>query len=152
MKKFNFISLPDVPVEITSVSELFSEQEYWLTYPLVQMHECHSNAFQIALNLGKGIEIVEGYIMDASGNRITHSYNKIGDKYFDFTLEKFSPAFNTETYLAKRIYTKDEMFSVIAALGGNCSSFEGIDKKKYCHYIDDEGILRKVLLQDKYFK
>ena len=152
MKKFNFTSLPDVPVEITSVSELFSEQEYWLIYPLIQMHECHSNAFQIAYNIDKGIEVVEGYIMGENGTKIPHSYNKIGDKYFDFTLEKFSPAFNTETYLAKRIYTKDEMFKIVAVMGGTCISFDGMDKKKYSYYVDDEGILRKVLLQDKYSK
>lgn len=148
MKKYSFINLPDVEVEITSIEELFTYEQIYLVYSFIEMHECHGNAFHIALFLKcePPIEIVEGYLEDSNGTRIPHAFNKIGDKYFDFTLEKFLPSFENlkaNKYIAKRIYTKDEMFSVIAAMNSTCISFDGVYKKKYKYTINDEGILIK---------
>ena len=145
MSKFEFTSLPDTPVEITSVKDLFTYEQYWLTYPLIYIHECHNNAFQVASHLQSDtpIEIVEGYLEESNGTRIPHAFNKIGDKYFDFTLEKFSPEFNKQTYLAKRIYTRSSMLSVIGKMGGTCITFNGLYKKKYKYFINDEGELVK---------
>ena len=111
MKKFSFINLPDVEVEITSIEELFTYEQIYLVYSLIEMHECHGNAFHIALYLKcePPIEIVEGYLEDSNGIRTPHAFNKIGDKYFDYTLEKFLPSFENlkaNKYIAKRIYTK----------------------------------------------
>ena len=156
MPKFNFISLPDVEVEITSIKDLFSDNHKYILYPLVEMHQCHNNAFKIAsilTNTETTVEIVEGYLEDGNGTRIPHAFNKIGDKYFDVTLEKFltNPEdFRASKYIAKRVYTKSEMLSLIGHMGGACISFDGLYKKKYKYYVTDDGLLKKEAITKQY--
>lgn len=97
------------PIKITSVTEIFSEKEidYILAEIAPRKRECYRNASLLAksfLGIGKGIEYVEGKVTVYGGISLDHAFNKIGDKYFDITLElalcKPFSAFESEYYVS----------------------------------------------------
>jgi hypothetical protein len=101
--------------------------------------KCHNNSQMMAI-LNKKIKLVEGYIIDFKGNQIHHSWNKIGDYYFDITEDlklthtriglelnkndikfmvekKFSfllPPINRYVYTDGKVYSKEEISKLIS--------------------------------------
>lgn len=75
------------PVILTSVRELFSEEEIQRLRRSVRpaMHGCFATAQR--LSMFHGFEYVEGEWGVGGGFGIEHAFNRKGDKYFDFTSE-----------------------------------------------------------------
>ena len=75
------------PIHLTSVKELFSEEELkkLLRDVKPKMHGCFQTAQR--LSMFHGFEYVEGEWGVGGGLGIEHAFNRKGDKYFDLTSE-----------------------------------------------------------------
>nr|DAM87924.1 MAG TPA: hypothetical protein [Caudoviricetes sp.] len=75
------------PIHLTSVKELFSEEELkeLLNDVKPKMHGCFQTAQK--LSMFHGFEYVEGEWGFFGGFGIEHAFNRKGDKYFDLTSE-----------------------------------------------------------------
>lgn len=75
------------PIHLTSVKELFSEEELkkLLRDVKPKMHGCFQTAQR--LSMFYGFEYVEGEWGVGGGLGIEHAFNRKGDKYFDLTSE-----------------------------------------------------------------
>lgn len=75
------------PIQLTSVKELFSEEELneLLRNVKPKMHGCFQTAQR--LSMFYGFEYVEGEWGIGGGLGIEHAFNRKGDKYFDLTSE-----------------------------------------------------------------
>lgn len=75
------------PIRLTSVKELFSEEELKSILRGVkpEIHGCFATAQRMSLNYG--FEYVEGEWGVGGGFGIEHAFNRKGDKYFDLTSE-----------------------------------------------------------------
>ena len=75
------------PIHLTSVKELFSEEELkeLLRDVKPKIHGCFKTAQR--LSMFHGFEYVEGEWGVGGGLGIEHAFNRKGDKYFDLTSE-----------------------------------------------------------------
>ncbi len=96
------------PIHLTSVRELFSEEELKKLLEDVkpQVHGCFQTAQR--LSMFHGFEYVEGEWGVGGGLGIEHAFNRRGDKYFDLT---------SEIVLKKNI--EDEEFVSVAEFSRN---------------------------------
>ena len=92
-KVFYKQKLTDIkPIEITSVRELFTEEEVKIMTQTVKAKECYKNAFRIAEILStdtREVRYIEGvaFLSDFGGVPIEHAFNSVDGKYFDATYE-----------------------------------------------------------------
>ena len=96
------------PIHLTSVRELFSEEELkkLLEDVKTQVHGCFQTAQR--LSMFHGFEYVEGEWGVGGGLGIEHAFNRKGTKYFDLT---------SEIVLKKNI--EDEEFVSVAEFSQN---------------------------------
>ena len=119
-KAFYERKLTDIkPIEITSVRELFTEEEVKIMTRTVKAKECYKNAFNIAKILStnnREVRYIEGvaFLSDFGGFPIEHAFNSVDGKYFDATFELLdSLKDNNVEYSVYGDYSVDEVREVL---------------------------------------
>lgn len=142
MKRYNFKKYDRVPVEITSIYDLFDKETCRTILGMAELHQCHHNSVKIAEYLNykghKDVMYCEGSIYGG----MPHCWNKIGDKYFDATIEKHSST--PDSYQLYRTFKIKDIYDVCSVpkmwFITYCPSYNEQDNKIY--QLEDNGELK----------
>ena len=132
---YEFLLSRAVPVHISSLREVFNDNEIQRIKSAVnpQAKECYKNATLVCGLFPDRVMYVEGRFTVCGAFSTEHAWNRLGDKYFDVTMElalERNP--EDEEYIALGDYTNEELLEYLfdAKVYGNIVWQEFIKIKK----------------------
>lgn len=132
---YEFLLSRAVSVQISSLREVFNDNEIQRIKSAVnpQAKECYKNATLVCGLFPDRVMYVEGRFTVCGAFSTEHAWNRLGDKYFDVTMElalERNP--EDEEYIALGDYTNEELLEYLldAKVYGNIVWQEFIKIKK----------------------
>lgn len=135
----NKIVTPEPASKVLSLSQLRAYETLLALFP-VEPGSCHFTALVVAQNV-PGIQVCDGFYIpkDDPSKALSHTFCKVGDKYFDPTIENVrgKAALKEYTYQSIRVFEPKELQLYFAAVGRmkNCT------RKSFfaCSTLEDDG-------------